>query len=121
MARKSEITKDRTSGGLPVAAYAQWLIAPRQCSCCDVLWPRAVRPSRRKNLGRKLRHGRRHSTLRLAEEVRQAISPIGYYFGRSAVKEDQTKRFARVLPVERVYAAWEGGRAVGGLAARPLH
>ena len=55
-----------------------------------------------------------------AEEVRQAISPIGYYFGRSAANEDQTKRFARVLPVERVYAAWEGGRAVGGLAALPL-
>jgi hypothetical protein len=55
-----------------------------------------------------------------AEEVRQAISPIGYYFGRSAANEDQTKRFARVLPVERVYAAWEGGCAVGGLAALPL-
>jgi predicted acetyltransferase len=55
-----------------------------------------------------------------AEEVRQAISPIGYYFGRSAANEDQTKRFARVLPVERVYAAWEDGRPVGGLAALPL-
>jgi predicted acetyltransferase len=55
-----------------------------------------------------------------AEEVRQAISPIGYYFGRSTANEDQTKRFARVLPVERVYAAWEGGRAVGGLGALPL-
>jgi predicted acetyltransferase len=55
-----------------------------------------------------------------AEEVRQAISPIGYYFGRSAAGEDQAKRFARVLPAERVYAAWEDGRAVGGLAALPL-
>ena len=55
-----------------------------------------------------------------AEEVRQAISPIGYYFGRSAANEDQTKRFARVLPVERVYAAWEAGCVVGGLAALPL-
>jgi predicted acetyltransferase len=55
-----------------------------------------------------------------AEEVRQAISPIGHYFGRSAANEDQTKPFARVLPAERVYAAWEGGRAVGGLAAFPL-
>jgi predicted acetyltransferase len=55
-----------------------------------------------------------------AEEVRQAISPIGYYFGRSAAGEDQVKRFARVLPAERVYAAWEDGRAVGGLAALPL-
>jgi hypothetical protein len=56
-----------------------------------------------------------------AEEVRQAISPIGYYFGRSTANEDQARRFARILPVERVYAAWEGGRAVGGLAALPLH
>lgn len=55
-----------------------------------------------------------------AEEVSQAISPIGYYIGRSAANEDQSKRFARVLPVERVYGAWEGGRAVGGLAALPL-
>jgi predicted acetyltransferase len=55
-----------------------------------------------------------------AEEVRQAISPIGYYFGRSTANEDQTKRFARVLPAERVYAAWEDGRAVGGLAAFSL-
>jgi predicted acetyltransferase len=55
-----------------------------------------------------------------AEGVRQAISPIGYYFGRSAAGEDQAKRFARVLPAERVYAAWEDGRAVGGLAALPL-
>jgi predicted acetyltransferase len=55
-----------------------------------------------------------------AEEVRQAISPIGYYFGRSAAGEDQARPWARVLPVERVYAAWDGGRAVGGLAALPL-
>jgi hypothetical protein len=40
-----------------------------------------------------------------AEEVRQAISAIGYYFGRSAANEDQTKRFARVLPVESA-AGW---------------
>jgi predicted acetyltransferase len=55
-----------------------------------------------------------------ALEVRQAISPIGYYFGRSAAGEDQAKQFARVLPPQRVYAAWEDGRAVGGLAALPL-
>lgn len=55
-----------------------------------------------------------------AEEVRQASSAIGYYFGRSSAGEDLMKRFARVLPVERVYAAWEQDRAVGGLAALPL-
>jgi predicted acetyltransferase len=55
-----------------------------------------------------------------AEEVTQAISPIGYYVGRSVAGEDQTKRVARVLPAERVYAAWQDGRAVAGLAAFPL-
>ena len=54
------------------------------------------------------------------EEVKQAITPIGYYFGRSAPHEDQAERLARVLPAERVYAAWEGGRAVGGLGAFPF-
>jgi predicted acetyltransferase len=54
-------------------------------------------------------------------EVRQAIAPIGYYFGRSAPDDDQAERLGRVLPPERVYAAWEDGQAVGGLAAFPLH
>jgi len=45
-----------------------------------------------------------------AEEVRDAIAPIGYYFGRSAPHEDQAERFTRVLPAERMYAAWEGSR-----------
>jgi hypothetical protein len=40
-----------------------------------------------------------------AEEVRQAIAPIGYYFGRSAADENQTEQLTRVLPAERVYAA----------------
>lgn len=55
-----------------------------------------------------------------AAEVSQAIGPIGYYFGRTQAGDDQARRFARVLPVGRVYAAWEDGRAVGGLAALPL-
>jgi predicted acetyltransferase len=55
-----------------------------------------------------------------AEEVRQAITPIGYYFGSSAPDENQAERVARVLPAERIYAAWEGERAVGGLGAYPF-
>jgi len=55
-----------------------------------------------------------------AEEVKQAIAPIGYYFGRSAPNADQAERMTRVLPAGRVYAAWEGGRAVGGLGAFPF-
>src|SRR4051812_4947245 len=52
-----------------------------------------------------------------SEEVRQAIAPIGYYFGRSSPNPDQTERLIRFLPAERVYTAWEDGRAIGGLGA----
>jgi predicted acetyltransferase len=54
------------------------------------------------------------------EEVRQAVAPIWHYFGRSPPNEDQIGRLTRVLPAERVYGAWEGAQAVGGLAAFPL-
>ena len=52
-----------------------------------------------------------------ADEVRQAISPIGHYFGRSLPNDELAARLIRFLPTERVYAAWEDGRAVGGLGA----
>jgi predicted acetyltransferase len=48
------------------------------------------------------------------------MAPIRYYLGRSAPNEDQAERFTRVLPAERMYAAWEGSRAVGGLGAFPF-
>jgi len=48
------------------------------------------------------------------------MAPIRHYFGRSAPNEDQAERFTRVLPPERIYAAWEGSRAVGGLGAFPF-
>jgi predicted acetyltransferase len=48
------------------------------------------------------------------------MAPIRYYLGRSAPNEDQAERFTRVLPAERMYAAWEGRRAVGGLGAFPF-
>ncbi|MBV8120420.1 MAG: GNAT family N-acetyltransferase [Alphaproteobacteria bacterium] len=57
-----------------------------------------------------------------AEEVRQALTPIRHYFGLSTPPtEGQAERLTRVLPAERVYAAWEGGRAVGGLGAFSFH
>jgi len=55
-----------------------------------------------------------------ADEVRHALAPIRHYFGRSAPNQDQVERFTRVLPASRMYAAWEGGRAVGGLGAFPF-
>jgi predicted acetyltransferase len=55
-----------------------------------------------------------------ADEVRQAISPIGHYFGRSLPNDELAERLIRFLPAERVYAAWEDGRAVGGLGSFPF-
>ena len=55
-----------------------------------------------------------------AEEFKQAITPLSYYFGRSVPDDKQTERLIRVLPVERVYAAWEHDRVVGGLGAFPF-
>jgi hypothetical protein len=52
------------------------------------------------------------------EEVRQAVTPIGSYFGRLVPNENQVERLIRVLPAGRVYGAWEGDRAVGG-SSRP--
>ena len=54
------------------------------------------------------------------DEVRQAISPIGHYFGRSLPNDELAARLIRFLPAERVYAAWDDGRAVGGLGAFPF-
>jgi predicted acetyltransferase len=54
------------------------------------------------------------------DELRAAVTPIGYYFGRATPNEDQFERLARVLPMERVQAAWDGSRAVGGAGAFPF-
>ncbi|HXJ78348.1 MAG TPA: GNAT family N-acetyltransferase [Candidatus Methylomirabilis sp.] len=55
-----------------------------------------------------------------AEELREAMRPIGHYFGRSRPADDQFERFARVMPAARMLAAWDGGRAVGGAGAFPF-
>jgi predicted acetyltransferase len=54
------------------------------------------------------------------EELRLAVSPIWHYFGRSAPTEDQVEPLARVLPPERVHAAWDGDRVIGGAGAFPF-
>ena len=55
-----------------------------------------------------------------ADELRAAMGPIWHYFGRSTPTDDQFERVARVLPAERMHAAWERGRAVGGAGAFPF-
>jgi len=54
------------------------------------------------------------------EELRGAVAPIWYYFGRSVPIDDQFQRVERVLPPERMHAAWEKGVAVGGAGAFPF-
>jgi GNAT superfamily N-acetyltransferase len=55
-----------------------------------------------------------------ADELRGTVAPIWYYFGRSVPIDEQFQRVERVLPPERMYAAWEKGYAVGGAGAFPF-
>jgi predicted acetyltransferase len=50
------------------------------------------------------------------EELARALDPIGHYFGFQNTVED-AERFARWIELERMYAAWEDGRIVGGAGA----
>jgi predicted acetyltransferase len=51
-----------------------------------------------------------------ADEFRAGLSPIWHFFG-STPSEDSVERFARILEPERLHAAWEDGRAIGGAGA----
>lgn len=53
-------------------------------------------------------------------EVCAAVTPIWHYFGRLEPTSDQLERLTRVLPPERVHAAWEKGQVVGGAGAFPF-
>jgi predicted acetyltransferase len=52
-----------------------------------------------------------------AEELRAAAAPLWHYFGRSVPTPEQLDALGRILPPERMHAAWEEGRAVGGAGA----
>src|SRR5262245_62521512 len=52
--------------------------------------------------------------------MRAAVSPIWHYFGRSKPTDEQIDSLARVLPPERVHAAWDGASVVGGAGAFPF-
>jgi predicted acetyltransferase len=53
-------------------------------------------------------------------ELRSAVAPIWQYFGLSVPTDDQFDRIGRVLPPERMDAAWENGQVVGGAGALPF-
>ncbi len=54
-----------------------------------------------------------------AEEFGRAVYGIAQYFG-GPLTEDRIERFARVLPIERMHAAFEEGEIVGGAGALPF-
>lgn len=58
-------------------------------------------------------------TVRDLDEFRAALSCVGHYFGWEPEPED-VERFARILPLERVHAAIDGGQVVGAAGAYPL-
>jgi predicted acetyltransferase len=52
-----------------------------------------------------------------ADEMRAAFAPIWHYFGQSAPSDDAVKHFRRVMTPERVFAEFEGEKAVAGSGA----
>jgi predicted acetyltransferase len=50
------------------------------------------------------------------EELRQALNAISHYFGHENQTED-AERFAQWIEVERMHAAWDDGKVVGGAGA----
>lgn len=53
------------------------------------------------------------------EEFADAVYAIAQYFG-APLTEERVDRFTRVLPFERMHAAWEDGQIVGGAGAFPF-
>src|SRR5919204_6663291 len=53
------------------------------------------------------------------EELRAGLSPIFHYFGR-APTEEAGENIGRLLPADRLHAAWEDGVVVGAAGAFPL-
>lgn len=53
------------------------------------------------------------------DEVLAGLSPIFHYFGR-APTEETAGSIGRLLPADRLHAAWEDGVAVGGAGAFPF-
>jgi predicted acetyltransferase len=52
-----------------------------------------------------------------ADEMRAAFAPIWHYFGQNVPSDDTIKHFRRVMTPDRVFAEFEGERAVAGSAS----
>src|ERR1700744_4003067 len=51
-------------------------------------------------------------------ELRDAVDAISHYFG-SSNSDEEAERFSHWLPVERMHAAFDDGKIVGGAGAFP--
>lgn len=58
--------------------------------------------------------------VRDLEEFKRAVGAIGHYFGGWPPDEESTERFSRNLPLERMHAAFDGERIVGGAGVFPF-
>jgi predicted acetyltransferase len=56
---------------------------------------------------------------RSLDELGHALGAIGHYFGW-VPGEDEVERFSRLLPVDRMHAAFDGNRIVGGAGVFPF-
>ena len=54
------------------------------------------------------------------EEFSRAVGAIGHYFGGWPADEEAAQRFGANLPLERMHAAFDGDRIVGGAGAFPF-
>ena len=48
------------------------------------------------------------------EEFTDAVFGIAQYFGMPPLTDERYERYMRVLPHDRMFAAWEDGGVVGG-------
>ena len=58
-------------------------------------------------------------TVRDLDEYAAALSAIGHYFGWTPAEAD-ARRFARLLPLDRMHAVLDGGQIVAGAGAFPF-
>ena len=54
------------------------------------------------------------------DEFKRAVGAIGHYFGGWPPDDESAQRFSSNLPFERMHAAFDGDRIVGGAGAFPL-
>ena len=54
------------------------------------------------------------------DEFKRAVGSIGHYFGGWPPDDESAQRFAGNLPFERMHAAFDGDRIVGGAGAFPF-